>query len=450
MPDKPPILAGCSGVTVNSMNATLMDGIFIEFSNNTMLNNSLIMNSSYGVFIQGSDNITVDNISAYNLYYGFSINSTNSRYSRIRIDNSTQYGIRVYGNGNNLSSIFISNTTATFGSIVVTGINHNLTNLTLLDSGIGIRLGQLTRTDIRNSLILGNDNGIYSDGDFNDTRIIDSNITSDVYDVNYQSWSTNKMNLTMVNTSFRLSNLSLFFCISVGDVCAVNVVRYADVQVNYTNGTPGIGLIVSGYNVTNVLHDSRATDSSGKARLLLTDTHIWSDQVGPGNYYIINNSNFTVNVTDGILFANASANMSANRMINLTLIVASTNTAPIINQTNLTPVPAYRNSTMNCSAFALDNQSSSLNVTFIWFINSTLNTSLNTTVSCSNNTWCYANTTPSGFLKNYTITCSARSLDGINSSSWVNSSSVRINDSPAYIWSSAGVRTECHLVSQCV
>jgi hypothetical protein len=71
-------------------------------------------------------------------------------------------------------------------------------------------------------------------------------------------------------------------------------------------------------------------------------------------------------------------------------------------------------------------------VSFAWYINGALNASLNTTVECINSTWCYADTSPTGFLKHYNITCSARAFDGSLYSDWANSTTVEINNSPPF------------------
>gem|GEM_PF-3423747 len=110
----------------------------------------------------------------------------------------------------------------------------------------------------------------------------------------------------------------------------------------------------------------------------------------------------------------------------------NSNTRPLINQTNITPIPIYRNSSINCSAYAYDNQSANFNISFTWFVNSTLNGSWNTTVQCTNGTWCYTNVSPTGLLKHYNITCSARAFDGSLHSDWKNSTTVEINNSPPY------------------
>jgi len=101
---------------------------------------------------------------------------------------------------------------------------------------------------------------------------------------------------------------------------------------------------------------------------------------------------------------------------------------PAINQVNITPTTAYKNSTFNCSSLPLDNQSTNINVSFTWFVNGASNNSWNTTVACTNNTWCYTDDYPSGFTKHYNITCSARAFDGTLYSDWKNSSTVEIQN----------------------
>ena len=110
-------------------------------------------------------------------------------------------------------------------------------------------------------------------------------------------------------------------------------------------------------------------------------------------------------------------------------ITVGSNTAPIINQVNITPTLGYVNSTFNCSTFAIDNESANFDVEFSWLINNVTNSSWDTTVLCANNTWCYTDDYPTGILKHYNITCQARAFDGTLFSDWSNSSEVEIQNS---------------------
>ncbi len=124
---------------------------------------------------------------------------------------------------------------------------------------------------------------------------------------------------------------------------------------------------------------------------------------------------------------------------------SETNTAPIINQTNITPTTAYFNSTFNCSSKPIDNESSNINVSFTWWVNGSNINTWDTTVSCTNNTWCFTDDYPSGFLKHYNITCSARAFDGSLYSYWKNSSTVELSnygpDNVSLIWPEHGNNT---------
>ncbi|MEM4268388.1 MAG: hypothetical protein QXK37_06190, partial [Candidatus Woesearchaeota archaeon] len=104
----------------------------------------------------------------------------------------------------------------------------------------------------------------------------------------------------------------------------------------------------------------------------------------------------------------------------------SGNLPPQVQQVNITPTTAYKNSSLNCSALPIDNASSSITVNFTWFVNNVTN--ISTQVPCVNNTWCYADIAPTGFLKHYNITCSARAFDGSLYSDWVNSTTIEIQN----------------------
>jgi len=110
-------------------------------------------------------------------------------------------------------------------------------------------------------------------------------------------------------------------------------------------------------------------------------------------------------------------------------INVSGNSAPKIDTINITPTTAYYNSTFNCSVLPIDNQSINVNVSFTWYVNGALNSSWDTSIGCTNNSWCYTYDYPSGFSKHDNITCSARAFDGSLYSYWKNSSEVEIQNS---------------------
>jgi len=111
-------------------------------------------------------------------------------------------------------------------------------------------------------------------------------------------------------------------------------------------------------------------------------------------------------------------------------ILVGNNTEPAIDQMSIGPTPAYRNSSMNCSAHIVDNESQNINVSFTWYINGTNDGSWNTTVECTNNTWCETDDHPTGILKHYNITCSARAFDGVLYSDWKDSPIINISNHP--------------------
>ena len=103
---------------------------------------------------------------------------------------------------------------------------------------------------------------------------------------------------------------------------------------------------------------------------------------GSGTYRVVvylrdNESNVLRNIDGSEL--NATYNFT----------VTSSNSAPSISQVNIMTDPAYANDTLNCSALPIDGEDSNINVSFTWFVNGVLNNSWDTTVECTNNSWCY-------------------------------------------------------------
>ncbi len=170
------------------------------------------------------------------------------------------------------------------------------------------------------------------------------------------------------------------------------------------------------------------------------DTDKWS-------FYINQTKNATAGLDDWTYTYQAYAKDEAGNtnQTDKRWITVSTNKAPAVSSTDITPSPAYFNTTFNCSALPIDNESSNINVSFTWFVNGANNNTWDTTVECTNSTWCYTDDYPAGFLKHYNITCSARAFDGSLYSYWKNSSTIEIQNLPptnvSLIWPNNGNST---------
>jgi parallel beta-helix repeat protein len=242
------------------------------------------------------------------------LNSINVTLDYLRM-NSTRNGLMITGSS---SSAFLNLNLTKYVS-VSTSQNLTFEGLRVSESTYGILLTDSSDCLITNSDLTGNNYSVKQYNMFaqNASHFIDCNLTgsnlSDIY-IEGQSGSQNNT-LVLTNSTFRSSNITLDDCNGYG--CRMHVRWYADVQANYTNGTPVPG-IVRGYNASGVQMDAKATDN-GFARLNLTEVTIWSVSATAVRGNFNHHNNYTVNITDGILSDSELVNMSTNREINLTL-----------------------------------------------------------------------------------------------------------------------------------
>ncbi len=101
-----------------------------------------------------------------------------------------------------------------------------------------------------------------------------------------------------------------------------------------------------------------------------------------------------------------------NAPLNYTL--GEQNIRPVVNSFSITPSPAYKNGTLNCTINISDVESDTVLVNFSWRRNGTAQPLLNSSVVCQNNTLCLAGViiNSSQFNNTDTWTCSAFAIDG--------------------------------------
>lgn len=134
---------------------------------------------------------------------------------------------------------------------------------------------------------------------------------------------------------------------------------------------------------------------------------------------------------------NSSSRNSSLSIIEETVVSAAGNALPNISAPVIIPSQIFTTSSLNCSAIAYDNESSSLNISFTWYRNRTRITTYDSNVSCTNGTVCYTSTlVPSSALYvNDNWTCSARSYDGTFFSNFSNSTTLTVFGTAPYITS---------------
>ncbi|MEM4259938.1 MAG: VCBS repeat-containing protein, partial [Candidatus Woesearchaeota archaeon] len=101
------------------------------------------------------------------------------------------------------------------------------------------------------------------------------------------------------------------------------------------------------------------------------------------------------------------------------------NTPPSITEPTINPTIAYTNSTLECSAIAIDNEQTNLNITFFWYKDGVLNT---TAIMQTTNNSLTTNSLTQGLQnKNETWNCTVNSYDGLGYSD-NKSKSITINN----------------------
>jgi len=346
--------------------------------------------------------------------------------------------------GVNLSQIRIN---SSYNGLQLSGANtiildgFNITNV----YGGGTALWESTHSNIyKNGYINGHYGLNFNQADSNTSA---ENLTIDADTCISFGWDT-KTNITMTNSSLTCVDYSVRFnAANGGELIMINTsfnkskvlilensnnltVKYyvrARVIDSTGSGLSGADVNISDNNTKSLLNAT--TNVNGYTNWIIVTEYFQniSQNYTAGNvtYYTPHNFNASL----------ASYSNSTAAVINYSqtvIISMQTNSGPVINQVNITPTTAYINSTFNCSALPIDNESTDINVSFTWYINGLLNTSWNTTVECTNNTWCYTDSYPSGILKHYNITCSARAFDGSLHSDWANSSEIEVSNAEPY------------------
>lgn len=132
------------------------------------------------------------------------------------------------------------------------------------------------------------------------------------------------------------------------------------------------------------------------------------------------------------VYSKESENTTLRPYLNITYIYY---TVPGVIGPNITPSPANDTNDLNCSVTPDDAEYSSLNVSFIWYINDAINDSFNATVSTTNNTLTYTDTLLNSTVisANDSIVCSVRIENPYNTTAWINSTKLGLNDSTSPI-----------------
>jgi subtilisin family serine protease len=194
------------------------------------------------------------------------------------------------------------------------------------------------------------------------------------------------------------------------DIQAMHINQSVSFYANYTNITGGVGIAGASCNVS--FTDSMDNSMPYNATSML----YWYNRTfsSAGTY--------AWNVTcDEPSFEKMTA--ADNTEI--------TNSVPGIYNTTISPSSAFNSTALNCSAVPADYENSTVNVSFTWHKDGSLNATWDANVSCTNATACNTSVPvpPSATAKGQAWVCSARSFDGANWSAWLNSTEVTVQNS---------------------
>ncbi|RJQ17201.1 hypothetical protein C4573_04070 [Candidatus Woesearchaeota archaeon] len=377
--------------------STYSAGAPIVINGNNFTNNYIaiaIFNDLYGAFIEN--------------------NTFTNNTAGVFLGTSASKGVNLKNN------LFLNTNGSVLGAIYINRLNHNLTNITIKNTGNYsiIFSNNAENVTLRNVLLQNNTYGLYLNGS-RLIRISNSTINESLYaDIAFNG--VERSNLTAENTTFRKDNVSFSSCTDLQDECFLDVYWYANVKVNTTFDAGLTGANVSIANLQGTTNFNQPTDSNG-----YTNTSIIRE------YW--NNGTWILNATPHVFNASYPPypNQSKSVIVNQSLVYNFTmQSLPSYSAVVITPTPVVVQQVMSCYANFIDLEQTLINVSFIWFRNGTQNNSWNATVEGSNATNIYTtlNITGTNLSLGDNWTCSARAHDGFNYTDWYNSTTITVQN----------------------
>jgi len=299
---------------------------------------------AFGMLID-TDGVIIRNNTFRDCYDGARITGSHGLYDSNRFYNLSRTAIEVMPNGGINQTIIYNYIERSTGGINLgqsnSTVHDNVHNNTVGPWGYGLTVvygdgNRLYRNTLLNAIIRFQQDSV-------DNVFYDTVINTSGNNVLTECTAAYPENNTLLNVSFNQSAVQFNNC-NASRPSWFSVQWYADVQVNYSNGTAVASQTVYGYDSSNQLESSKATDSNGYARLNLTEYTQNYSQDYPVNVTYF--SNYTVNVTDGTNTDEVSVNMSTNRQIQLTL------ESQTVEYNTCSPTPGYDlviNETVSCN-----------------------------------------------------------------------------------------------------
>ncbi|MBI2671251.1 right-handed parallel beta-helix repeat-containing protein, partial [Candidatus Woesearchaeota archaeon] len=437
-------------------NPLTISAITIYAENNTNITlekNVLIINKSNGITLRESKNITINSnridVSDTPNIGGLSLLRTNISNISYNIISTANVNILFQNSsnntiyGNNLSSS-ITNTINIVDSLynlieksnIITGNSND---------GSGISFGKSHNNTVSDNDILFNQTAIgFVKSDDNyiiNVRAKSGNRGANSTNINLNS-SNNKIVDSILNATNGSdivssgSNFTYYLNVSFNKSSTlvtssgfVYVQWYLDVNVTYSNNTLAQNTNVTTYNRTGTYYFSDLVAGNGLVpRKNVTE---YVQKSSGGEYY----TNYTIDANTSLLTVqNYSSvfNITNNMQFNISMVINTIPNFTVIPNISISPVfspiVAYANSSLNCTATPLDSEQTTLQVNFTWYKNDLRNTSFDSLVTTNNGTSTGSSKLVTG-LKNYdNWTCSAAPYDDYWYGRFVNSSSVQISN----------------------
>jgi len=271
----------------------------------------------------------------------------------------TSYGARIYSQNSFFKDNKFIGTTG--GALTQTIVNNTFENNTFLGTnayGIYFYYGSSNNTFIKNN-ITGPNTALYLRNN-NHANGIRNNLFRDciqiegnTYSVRYFDEENKITNNTFLNCSYDLSKELVQ---GTGNYLVKK--WYYRIYANYTSGNPISNAIVTARNSTGELEFNITTNSSGYTGLIpITD---YVNREGKRSYY----SNYTINVSDGLVYGSHEMNITATQnFLNDYITLESDSENPKL-EINAPANNSNFTTTINFNFTVTDNEASTMNCIF--------------------------------------------------------------------------------------
>ena len=203
--------------------------------------------------------------------------------------------------------------------------------------------------------------------------------------------------------------------ITVDDV-APNV----SIHINNTRPLQGLQSVKIDWNATDTNLDV------SKANITYPNGTLLAESTNPDSDFVLEPENLT---EQGVYTVTAYAKDLAENENTTTSVFVIGNTVPEVTTPVIIPSTAYATNSLNCSTMPTDPEQAQLNVSFVWYVNDIRATSFDSNVSAVSDATAWTSILVTNLVKEQVWICSVQVSDGFNTSSFINSTAVTIQNS---------------------